>query len=64
MSVAAYRIRKRIKERLDMTTPTDEWMDGVKWGYRQALDIIDEELEKEAEQQFTRPITQDALQGP
>jgi len=63
VSSAAWRIRKRVVERVERTTITDEWMDGVMFGYRAVLDIIDQELEAEAERQFTRPISQQAEQS-
>ena len=59
MSSAAWRIRKRVA-----SLRADEWETWERLSALQTvLDIIDEELEVEAERQFTRPISQQAEQS-
>lgn len=57
MSNAAWRIRKRIKRQYDNRVESDP---GTAIFLDCVLNIIDEEIEREAEQQFTRPISKQA----
>ena len=58
MSRAALNIRRRVEEMAYMASLVGD-QDGV-WELRNVLRIIDEEIEAEAERQFTRPISQQA----
>lgn len=58
MSVAAYKIRKRLQFMRDMAKSSPDVYDRMSYedGMDDALEIVDEELEKEAERAFTQPI--------
>lgn len=57
MSVACFRARKRVKAALDLYPKTSLEASAL----RDVIGIIDEELELEAERQFTRPINPDPV---
>ena len=57
MSVAAWRIRKRVKAVLDLYPITSLESSAL----RDVIGIIDEEIEAEAERQFTQKINQDPV---
>lgn len=58
MSRAAFNIRKRVVALRDWAERTKDV--GTQAAFLTVLDIIDEEIEAEAERQFTRPISQQA----
>lgn len=60
MSNAAWRTRKRVAA---LSTAPAQGRLGAYVPVSGVLDIIDDELEREAEQQFTRPISQQAEQS-
>lgn len=62
MSRAAWRIRKRVEEMARPYQRGEYFSDqmDVRDRLNDVLDIIDEEIEAEAERQFTRPISQQA----
>ncbi len=59
MSNAAWRIRKRVAAVIKRGYLTAD----MKLVLAEVMEIIDVELEREAEQQFTRPISQQAEQS-
>ena len=63
VSVAAYRIRKRVNSMAGAFMPGGFWEDKIeaRAAFEAVLGIIDEELEAEAERQFTRPINSDPV---
>jgi len=64
MSVAAWRIRKRVKAMADRNRGEEGFVEReVTRLMDHVLVIIDEELEAEAERQFTRPINPDPTTG-
>ena len=56
-----FRVRKRVVNLADWASRTQDV--GAEAAFRTVLDIIDNELEAEAERQFTRPISQQAEQS-
>ena len=65
MSGAIYRARKRIEE-LAKDYQSRDWdvfdvYEGT--GYRRAVEIIDEEIEADAEKEFSKPIKQVEFSG-